>query len=448
MASKRDLLEAHDFNRRRLVTAFLSGAPGGREVEPVRHGRTVVGGLVLALILVAGAAVVGVLKPEIGDTWRDNGMVIGESSGSRFMMIDGTLYPIANITSARLMLQELSITYVPDRLLVDVAKGPAIGIVNAPDFLPSKSDLVQTGWAACTNAEGAVRMTVRDDLDVTVKDDVVVAESATDQSRWVIVDDRRYAVASGPAGTDVLRALGLDTRSPIVAAESWLSLVAVGSPLVPFDIAGLGSMSAAAVGPLTTVGTPVRVADQAYVLGPDGLVPLTEVAFRVYRAGPTGASFEVLTLEASELSGIPTRDLPYAPDDWPREVGDLDNTSTPCLTLVPSDASEETTTAVLATSDDPDLLPDGAVSAVDVAQGHGAVVQAAAGDGGGGVSDTTYLIDSRGRRYAVVPKRYVQAALDRLGYDGLTPVVVPRAWVDVFAEGPDIGLYLSNQVIE
>ena len=39
MASKRELVEAHSYNRRRLVTAFLSGAPGGREVEPAKPGR-------------------------------------------------------------------------------------------------------------------------------------------------------------------------------------------------------------------------------------------------------------------------------------------------------------------------------------------------------------------------------------------------------------------------
>ena len=97
MASKRDLVEAHDFNRRPLVTAFLSGAPGGREVEPVRYGRTIIGGLILAALLVEGAAVTGVLKPAVGDDWRDNGLVIGKTSGSRFLMFDGKLYPIANI---------------------------------------------------------------------------------------------------------------------------------------------------------------------------------------------------------------------------------------------------------------------------------------------------------------------------------------------------------------
>ena len=43
MATKKDLVEAHAFSRRRLVTAFVSGAPGGREVEPVRPGRVLIG---------------------------------------------------------------------------------------------------------------------------------------------------------------------------------------------------------------------------------------------------------------------------------------------------------------------------------------------------------------------------------------------------------------------
>ena len=45
MATKKDLVEAYSFSRRRLVTAFVSGAPGGREVEPARPGRTIVGGV-------------------------------------------------------------------------------------------------------------------------------------------------------------------------------------------------------------------------------------------------------------------------------------------------------------------------------------------------------------------------------------------------------------------
>jgi len=63
MATSKHLLEAHRFNRRRLVAAFLSGTPGSREVEPPRPARTVVAGLVLAVLVVAGAAIAGILLP-------------------------------------------------------------------------------------------------------------------------------------------------------------------------------------------------------------------------------------------------------------------------------------------------------------------------------------------------------------------------------------------------
>ena len=36
MATKKHLVEAHAFSRRRLVTAFVSGAPGGRELVTIR----------------------------------------------------------------------------------------------------------------------------------------------------------------------------------------------------------------------------------------------------------------------------------------------------------------------------------------------------------------------------------------------------------------------------
>lgn len=54
--TSRDLLEADSFHRRRLVTAFISGSPGGREVEPRREGRTIVAAVALGLLLAAGIA--------------------------------------------------------------------------------------------------------------------------------------------------------------------------------------------------------------------------------------------------------------------------------------------------------------------------------------------------------------------------------------------------------
>ena len=82
MATKKDLVEAHAFSRRRLVTAFLSGAPGGREVEPSRPGRTIVGGIALSVLLVAGAAIASVLAARTPADWQQEGIVVTQGTNT------------------------------------------------------------------------------------------------------------------------------------------------------------------------------------------------------------------------------------------------------------------------------------------------------------------------------------------------------------------------------
>jgi hypothetical protein len=67
MTTRRDLVEAYSFSRRRLVTAFISGAPRGGETESPRPGRTIVAGVVLAILVVAGAAVTRTLSPNLAE---------------------------------------------------------------------------------------------------------------------------------------------------------------------------------------------------------------------------------------------------------------------------------------------------------------------------------------------------------------------------------------------
>ena len=108
MATKRDLVEAYSFSRRRLVTAFVSGAPGGREVEPTRPGRTIVGGLALAVLLVAGAAIAGVFSPKDPSDWNQPGLIVSKETGAAYVILEESdhpvLRPVINITSARLIL--------------------------------------------------------------------------------------------------------------------------------------------------------------------------------------------------------------------------------------------------------------------------------------------------------------------------------------------------------
>jgi hypothetical protein len=61
MTSRRDLLEAQAFVRRRLLAVLVAGAPGGHEPDHATTGRWLLGGAVvgaLLVVVVAGLALV------------------------------------------------------------------------------------------------------------------------------------------------------------------------------------------------------------------------------------------------------------------------------------------------------------------------------------------------------------------------------------------------------
>ena len=105
MATKRDLVEAHAFSRRRLVTAFVSGAPGGREVEPVRPGRALVGGVALCVLLVAGALIAASSRRACAADWHEPGLVVSKETGAAYVITERRpgAAPGLNITSALLI---------------------------------------------------------------------------------------------------------------------------------------------------------------------------------------------------------------------------------------------------------------------------------------------------------------------------------------------------------
>ena len=166
MATKRDLVEAHQFSRRRLITAFVSGAPGGREVEPARPGRALVGGLALALLVVAGGAVTGLIFGRDEADWKQPGLVISKDRGQAYVIStpdddELVIRPVINITSARLILgSDAEPTYVSEQAINAEKIGEPIGILNAPANVPDQDDLVESGWTACTSAESGLRLTL------------------------------------------------------------------------------------------------------------------------------------------------------------------------------------------------------------------------------------------------------------------------------------------------
>ena len=83
MPSNKDILEAQRFNRRRLVTAFTSGTPGGKELESKSTTRPLIVGASLAALAVLIAVAVGRFLPTLPSGWQDSHLIITKGEGAR-----------------------------------------------------------------------------------------------------------------------------------------------------------------------------------------------------------------------------------------------------------------------------------------------------------------------------------------------------------------------------
>lgn len=459
MATKKDLVEAYAFSRRRLITAFVSGAPGGREVEPSRPGRTIIGGLALAVLLVAGAAIAGVFAPRTPEDWTaPGGLIISKEKGAAYVILETdddvpVLRPVINITSAQLILgPDIEPKIVSQEDIDGEQVGDDIGILGAPATVPASSLLIDTGWTACTDDGFGIQVKLADEpLVRTVGGGFVVQ---TDDGVFVIAESRQvgsetpraYSYRVSEQGKDqdnMLDALGLPVKQDAKQVPAdWLKLFPTGGEL-GFDSFGLGGFGE--VAPYASdqpdlpddarIGDYYTVDGEALVLTAEGPAQFDAFAMAVYLNSKTPGG-EPRDLGLDEAPSMDQALPPYAPAHWPgttlAEVpGEL------CAELTPVAGEEPgvrlaTDPEAEASAVDAQLAPQG--KAIGVEPGRGAYVLS------GGWDDTTtgapYIIDAKGSSYALLGS----AAAAQLGYGDYEVRVVPDSWIELF----DAGVVLSS----
>lgn len=459
MATKKDLVEAHAFSRRRLVTAFVSGAPGGREVEPVRPGRVLIGGVALSVLLLAGAAIAGFLLGRPPAQWLETGsFVISKDTGEQYVVLRGgdnpKLQRVPNYVSAQLLLGKPDLTpfTVRDKYIRTVQLGDDLGIEGAPAGLPSAAELVDDGWTACTGSGVGIKVAVQQQPAVEdLLDSAFLVSSRGKQ--WLIATAPSIGSQPGsafrfPMPADRTAASTLGNKlgfgaTPVEVDEEWLNLFQLGAPLeadsygiddegqpVPYADTR-ADLSQFRIGDLLQSSTGTY-----YLLGDEKPQRLSDFAALVYDV--VGAPVAQVDDDLFVDFGDPTY-----PAEWPSAVPASVPGGAMCAVLHPS------------TGDDADVSlatnPTGAADPADIGSGrHDVDVEPSAGayvlSGSGEAADsgTAYVIDTKGEKYLLIGPQVP----GYIGYADVDPPLVPSAWLEFFEPGVPLSTNAARRMPE
>jgi type VII secretion protein EccB len=440
VATKKDLVEAQAFSRRRLTTAFVAGAPGGREVEPQRPLRAIVGGIAVTVLLGVGGLVGGALKPGLPSGWDDNHLVIAKKSGARYVAIKKTLYPVINTTSARLLIPagSFAVVTVNDDKIATAPRGAAIGILGAPDSLTPSERLARTGWVSCLSQSGGVKSVVGRGPSTSSPATSGATVVKTADGLFVVTGSYRLPVTGSDAAA-VLRQLRLDAATPIPAPAAWTSLFPQGPTLGALRVADAGKSlpglpTGAVVGSVLAVKDSGAEPRRYVVTGSGELALMSPFAYALYQVGrTTGADLEVTP---AEIAALKTTDRSIVPSQWPEQIPSaLDGL--PCATLTAGPNKMPVTSLSTAP-----LVKVGDGQSTEVEPGTGALVRAI----GDNIINRgpVLVIDQTATSYSVVGGDDVLA---RLGYTKDDVIPVPQAWVGLFSSGPTLSVAAAQGAI-
>lgn len=157
MATRKDQLDAFNFARRRMVANLVVPTATGSDEGAPRPVKTFATSIILSAIAVAAVAVLGVFKPSAPSGWQ-NGLAVDSSTGAAYITQNNELHAVYNITSARLVLGSKFQKFdVPDSTLngAGVTIGSPVGILGAPEDVPSAANMNLTAWSLCQNEKEA-----------------------------------------------------------------------------------------------------------------------------------------------------------------------------------------------------------------------------------------------------------------------------------------------------
>ncbi|MFI7589855.1 type VII secretion protein EccB [Spongisporangium articulatum] len=466
MQSRRDQVQAYRFAQVRMQSALVTGETDGLDVPLRRAGVSTFAGVMIAVLLLAVAGVIGLIRPGGKTGWADGGvLVVEKETGARYVYDsnDRALHPVLNYTSARLLLNEpeISVRRFSANSLAGVARGRALGIAGLPDSLPDDDHLVSGPWLTCAgrdSSSGPQSITVSGGYRPTgraVGADEAVLVQVTSGDLYVLWNNTRLKVID----MDVTGAAFDWSRSDAVTVpDAWVNAIPAGPDLVAPHLSGIGRKvpyaaldgTAIFLGQIFKVDAQAGQPDRYYVAVDDGLARISTFVAQLMLADPyqraayyNGDQSPVPFSTSTEtIARIPSSRV-VAPGGFPADRPDLIRAGS-----LPDGASS----AVCAAYDDPsgastasriylggrgpgswqpprEEAGTGGVNVV-VPPGEGALIRplAHAGQDGG----STFLLTDGGVKYPVPSAKTKEV----LGYKDAGRAPVPAGVAALIPTGP------------
>ncbi|WP_029144849.1 type VII secretion protein EccB [Microbacterium luticocti] len=436
MATKADLIQAQSFSQRRLLTAFVSGAPGGKELEPAKPLRAVIAAIALSIALIAVGAFWGFIQPGLPQGWQNGRLVLAKDTGARYVTVDGTLHPVVNTASARLLIPAKDFTVIStDQSQLDgVPLGSTLGIVGAPDALPAASALVGDGWTACVTDAAAVSTRIGGTGAAAATDAAVLVRTGDDL--FVVAGHTRYPV-HGTHIDAVLRAAGITSSTPRNVPASWINLFDPGTELAPITVGTGHPVGTSGLASGEVVHIAQTAENERFLITDAGeLAALSPLAWQLYQLGDGPSVHAPTEVSAAQVSGLPTARTPAGGADWPKQgFTALAGDQRACALLTHDGQAPQTVLAAQPTSAE-------AAAGVQVKGGSGALVEAGAGAGS---SRMLTLIDATGTAFALPGADAETVA--RLGYGSDDVRTIEAGWIDLLPAGPALSTEAAGKTV-
>ena len=227
MATRRELIDAEDYQRRRGVAALTRGDTLDIEEVPRRPNAALWAGIVVALLIGAVSAATAFLGGRAPDGWNADGtLVVDKQTGAAYVAEAGLLRPAPTIAAARLAGARAVPVLVDHGKVTGSPAGPPLpttGTLDSPPAMPSTPGAL----VACITAPQAIDVFIVPPLYRPSPAGGLLARSRGTDQIFLVADRAKHRVTEASA-----LALGYSLGQVRDVPAPWLDLAPLGPDMV------------------------------------------------------------------------------------------------------------------------------------------------------------------------------------------------------------------------